>query len=605
MLCLTMLFVSCDQLSPVEETTTVETTQETTEEITTEAAIEDVEVDYSSIIKDWNNNLEYKKPESTPVLNGNGTLLFETEDSDYYKVSVQTYNTFILVTRIQYNTWYSDGGVAEDVRTVSYEIYNAETGSAIRNTYTVPYYKFNTEDAEKTFDFNFLDGIFELKVGTLKYDAFDTDDDPITPPQRLYYYDYSYSYYDHNGKQLASGLKESDYKSSTTSNGDTLIYIADKCYLIRDHKVFYTFDKGQERPLPYVDFEYLDYKYSFDYDTVRVFDGSFNLIAQYTDHYDYDGFTQTILDNGNVYIQYVYQLDSDAKDYDFAMANGEKFNVKHVILDVATGKATELELGFVVENLISNADNNANMIVKNNNQFAEVYKFAEGKLAADCSFLILDNNMAEVAELPKFLKNQCAGTRFTNTGKLVVAMNSVDLDFDDRVYYSVDLANNKIELSVNVDRYVELGDDAFAYNKTLYSADLTEIYDLSDVVDWSVFGDSLLVTERSTDSNGLEIHTYKVVNTDGTENIIATQYLHNGSANTGFNYSEKISCYVVQEIDNINQVYSITVYNSRGEKITGSDLTTTIVGSSDKGVTIKVRDSIFGGYTDYYYFFKY
>lgn len=581
-----MLFVACDQGETVE--TTVETTEETTEEITTEAVIEDIEVDYSAIIKDWNDNIEFKKPETSPVLNSSD---YSTIISDSYAdaVSVRDENGFILVTKTKENTVYNWDGTFYENRSISYYIYKSGIENSICS-FSVPAYRIGT-DPTYTYEFNFRDGIFEVVKGELK--AINQEDPELNAPTE-YEYVYTYSYYNHEGKVLKSGLEERDIYTDYTANGDMLVYIADKCYLIRDGEVFYTFNKGQERPLPYVDFEYLDYKYLFENDTVRVFNSNYDLIAKYTDHYYSDRFIQKVLDNGNVYTQYVFYLEDNALNYDFADNYGNKYNVKHVILDVATGKTTELELGFVVEKLITNADNDANITVKNNNQFAEVYKFADGKRSTDCSFLILDNNMTEVKELPKILKNQVAGTRFLNTGKLLIAAN----DVYENVYCAVDTANNSLELYVDVnDEYTEFV-NGFIYNNVLYSADFEVLYDLSKASNYSVFGDSILVVNEDTNEYGNTTYTYSVISANGT---VSAPIAKTDRFELRIKYDANTSCYVVTQYGYDGDILNVSLYNCNGQLI-GSDLgTTTILGSSDTGVTIKIR---YNG-NDYYYFFKY
>ncbi len=599
MLCLTMLFVSCDQGETVE--TTVETTEETTEEITTEAVIEDVEIDYSSIIADWNANLEFKDPESTPVLNPNGSSLIATNNA-LDNVEIKTAGSFILVTTVFDNYDYYWGNEAS--RSVRYDVYSANTGALLR-TFSVPEYYVESGYARLTFSFQLFNGIFEVTQGTVTRNIVEETDSEGNSISSYYEYDttYSVSYYNHKGDALATNLEQGQLNIKYfDNNDDALFYIEDKCYLVRNEEVFYTFNKGQERPLPRVALEYLNYKYSFENGTFRVFDEAYNLIAAYTNHFSYDEIDNYVLNNGNVFTQYIYYLSEDAKDYDFETVDGQKFNVSHVLLDVTTGKATELDLGYVIYSLVTNAYSTANMTVKNNNHFAEVYKITDGKMATDCSFLILDNSLKEVKELPRILKNQTPGTEFLNNGDLLIAMEVYE-----EVFYTVDMLNNKVELYVDVNgRYREFG-DYFIYNNVIYTEDFIELYDLSVHSNYTINGDSVLIYDSYDNGYGENTVTYSVLTISeyGCNTYDICSYT-NPSNYFSVTYSEVLSCYMVRELSYYNdETISLSFFNSKGESIGKGAETTAVLGSSDAGVTIRFRFHNWDGFNDYYYFFKY
>ena len=596
MLCLTMLFVSCDQGEPVE--TTVETTEETTEEITTEAVIEDVEIDYSSLIADWKENLEFKAPESTPTLNPYGNELIAV-NSPYDNVEIRTAGSFIVVTTVFDNYDYYWGNEAS--RSVRYDVYSANTGALLR-TFSVPEYYVESGYARLTFTFRLFDGIFEVTQGTVSRRVVEETDYEGNSVSSYYEYDttYSVSYYNHNGDALATHLEQDDCEIVEGAYNDTFYYIDDKCYLVRDEEVFYTFNKGQERQLPLIDLEYLDYKYLFEDETIRVFDAEYNMIAKYTNHFYYSDCENFVLGNGNVYTQYIIGLRDDAKDYDFETADGAKYNISHVLLDVTTGKATELDLGYVVYSLVTNADNDANMTVKNNNQFAEVYKITDGKMATDCSFLILDNTMKEVKELPKILKNQTPGTVFLNNGELLITMEVYE-----EVFYTVDMLNNKVELYVDANgNYVQL-DDCFIYNDVIYTADFVELYDLSVHTGYNVNGESVLICDSYNNEYGEPVIAYSVLTISeyGYDIYDICSYT-NPIYDFDVSYNDDLSCYIVSE-RNYNGIYSIRFFNYRGENLGNGSDSSSIVGYSEKGVTIKFRSNEWDGNKDYYYFFKY
>lgn len=592
-----MLFVSCDMFNLFGDRN--EDSEGTTEEQTEPTdVIEDILPDYSSIAADWNNYIEFNAPESVPVLNPSDPT-FITADQPSDNVQVNTNGKFIMVTTTTENSVNSTNE-SYNTRSIRYEIYNSTTGEEIFNA-TVPAYRVGTEDPAYKYSFEFLNAMFEVRK-----QIYGKNPEENAYPE--YVYTSYYSYYDQNGEILAANLDSRSYSSSQTETGDLAITVGEKCYVIRDGEIFYTFDKGQERPLPTVDFEYLDYKYQLKNDTYRVFDSDCDLIAKYSIPYGSDDCMHTVLSNGNIFVQLIYNLDESAKDYDFSKAKN-KYDVTHIIFDVTTGKATALELDFVVANIVTNAvDDGSNITVKNNNQFAEVYKIVNDKLSSDCSFLILDNNMKEVKELQSFLKNQTVGTGFATSGKLLVTakaagygedtMHVVDLEAKEINDFTKDCMLIENGIVVYDDYGYDYSNGYYCYGGTLYSYDFEEIYDLADADRYTVYENSILVIESSTDSHGSTTYYYSVIATDGTsysENRIASaQY----TGNVSISYDYNFSCYIVRN----SADGMVGIYNCNGVNI-ASGSSADIIGSSENGVTVKVSDP--ASATDYYYFFKY
>ena len=597
MLCLTTLFVSCDQGNAAEITSTAETTQETTEEITTEAIIEDVEPDYSSTIADWNTHLTLNKPQQAPTLSYDyyGQFLFNTYESEGLSVSVNRYGDLILVKKVTTEFGFNyELNIYEEMREIEYTIYNTATGAEVYYA-TVDSYVV-TDYANYTYDFEFFGGIFMAEVGKIQT-VFDEDGFPHKE------YTYSYSYFNNDGDPLVSTLSEEIHSVDYTDNGDVLFYLSNKCYLLRDEEIFFVFDKGQERTLPRVDFEYLDYKYVIENDTYRVFDENYNLLSTYTVPSVNNLATSTILSNGNLFFQIVTMLPDDAVDFAFE-AYGDKVALKSIIVDVKTGKVTEPELDFVVENIATNADDNGtNIAVKNNNQFAEVYMITDGKLATECSFVILDNSMAKVAELPRILKNQTAGTSFLTSGKLLIATALYE-----NVYYTVDLSKQDVELFVNVESYkYEDLNFGFVYDKEVFNNnDLNSVHKFPDNYRMHTIygGNSILVIAGTYTYDDFDNFSRYVVYVDENGNV-SCSYPISSDPNDRVEYSAELNCYFVYHIDVFGDEW-YSVYNAKGESITGAR-SLSVVNYSEDGVTFRCReyDSLNGYYYSSYYFFKY
>lgn len=597
MLCLTTLFVSCDQGSTAADNNnnTVETTQETTEEVTTEAVIEDVEPDYSSIIADWNTHLQFNKPQQNPTLiNSDISFLFTDYERPGLEVTVNTIGNLTFVEKTIVESIYNfEIGAYEDNTKVEYAIYNTATGAEVY-TATIDFYNpLTVTNTAYTYDFDFFGGIFEVTVGTLEtvYDEYNV------PTQE---YVYSYSYYNNDGDALVSNLNEEIHSTASTENGDTLFYLSNKCYLLRNEEIFYVFDKGQERTLPYVDFEYLGFKYVIENDIYRVFDEEYNLLSTYTVPSVDNLISSAILSNGNLFFQIVTDLPDDAVDFDIEQY-GYKATVKSILVDVNTGKATDLQLNYLVYNIVTNAnDNGTNISVNNGNQYAEVYTFADGKLAPDCSFVILDNNMAVVAELPRILKNQTVGTSFLSLGNLLIPTDA----FGENVYYTVDLATKDVNLFVDIE---DSGFDAlnfgFIYGENVYNNNFTALQLLHDNYAYTIYGgDSVLFSGYSRDLGGNYYYRafviYVTENGESIYNDISSRETDN------IIYNELINCYFVYSNDGLSS--SCTVYNAKGAYIASAD-SITIENYSEDGVTFKMYgyDSWNSSYYNSYYFYKY
>ena len=601
MLCLTTLFVSCDQGSTVENTTTCETTQETTEEITTEAVIEDVEVDYSSVIADWKTHLTLNKPEQAPTLNYDysGKFLYNTYETDNSRINVYNHGDLVLVKRSTYEYGYNfELNIDQEMVEYSYTIYNTATGEEVYYA-TVESYVV-TDYASYVYDFEFFGGIFEVTVGKLEtvFDEFGT-------PSKEYAY--SYSYYNHDGDPIVSNLSEEIHSTASTDNGDTLFYLSNKCYLLRNEEIFYVFDKGQERTLPYVDFEYLGFKYVVENDTYRVFDEEYNLLTTYTVPSVNNLVTSTILSNGNLFFQIITMLPEDAVDFTFE-AYGDKVAVKSILVDVKTGKVTEPELDFVVDSIVTNAKNNGtNIAVNNGNQFAEVYMIADGKLATDCSFLILDNNMAKVAELPRIRKNQTVGTSFLTSGKLLITTAIYE-----NVYYTVDFSKEEVALFVNIEsgEYEDMN-FGFVYGNKVYSDnDLIGVMIFGsnilapDYISHTIYGGDSILFFQGTSTNGYEDYRCSVAYIDANGNLSSSNPI-SSNPNDSIIYSDEINCFFVRHIDAFGTEW-LSVYNAKGEAIIASG-SLSVVNYSEHGVTFRKseHDSFNGSYYSSYYFFKY
>lgn len=221
--------------------------------------------------------------------------------------------------------------------------------------------------------------------------------------------DTTYALYDINGEKLSSTSK---YEP------DAPLMFADDL-LIYDN-VAYNVDTETGKTKKSMDIpEYLmptgyDEVYSTDKYFILVYneekvvtlDREFNRVSSYyvPTFRAYGGkVVPSVLDNGNLFVQYVVELPDDAAEYDIyeineAFPEGKKFNMVTLLVDVANGKEKELKCNYAVFTVLTGTylrelDNR--QVSDGVENMALVVHIEEKKLSADSAdlrFVLLGNN---------------------------------------------------------------------------------------------------------------------------------------------------------------------------------------------------------------------
>lgn len=184
-------------------------------------------------------------------------------------------------------------------------------------------------------------------------------------------------------KKAVTGLVDSDAKYDVTvlsENGTTVVELADVnassvidsmwyfADLVRiDNKVYRfdangnvkdSFDWSDLRDAPSYLTKAGDYYVEISERSIFVFDKTLKLVTTYTaPQYDMLGsslgitFNASVLANGNVLVQYMSIQDTMAKKYTFIL-NGQKCNIYSMLVDAKTGKVKELNLDYVIEEVL-------------------------------------------------------------------------------------------------------------------------------------------------------------------------------------------------------------------------------------------------------------
>ena len=596
LLCLMILFVACDkgdtsedaettdQISETESATQT-TTEEETQTQTQEPTPENESVDYASIIQKWGEYVEYAEPETLPQYKLE--QLFTDKDSNTAKVTVAMHHGYIATVKTTYSSYDTLG--AEVSRSYKYDVYNLTTASKIFTLLTSSYDPSAEEEHLKispvTYDIRFVcdaygrfTGIIEIKKGTLT----NTEEDPEQAP--VYEYVYTYAYYDTKGNLIGSKLEAPAAVSFLYDDSTVLVTVGEACYVSRDGKIIFSCDKGQERAIPHFDVEYNGFKYVVTNERLVIYDTEYNRVADYAIYTDSSVYRQDfmMLGNGDVVIEQIFELPYNAAEFDYECPTEygvQKYSVNTVIVSATTGKATQVDVDFIF-NAFANqlSDGDKKITLKSNDcNYAEIRRFTDGALSSEVEFVILDNSLEAVANLPKIVKNQTSVYEFTDASHVIVEATTPE---GTNIFYSVDISIKSIR------EYYDVKDDpnytalagGYIYRDILYNNDGERLYDLRNVISYNVVegGETLCVIEQygldgdtlAYDKSGNPIYPadsivrIKVMYIDNTDDIyvqstVIDQYNMNYNAD-GFYYSS---------------VDGYTVWDKYGNEILYADVT--------------------------------
>ena len=493
LLCLTMLFVSCesnadtdDETDDIETTDTDETTEPQETEEPEEAEAKNEDVDYDGMLAKWTQYLTYKPEEGRDVLSATQTL--------YTKANIQKYGDlafYIVPNQTQTYTW------------TEYYVYNLVTGEQLFQGSTS---RSNIELNETRVEYDvtvLADGAMFLVEKTESVHRPDPTD-PYYQGRTPYY---TALYYDAQGTILHKFERQTDYRTYHNEEYHldyTYITVEDQCYVCTDSQIVTTFAATEMRGIPEMTHEYNGKHYSIIDSMVWVFDENYDELVSYEFESGWDYDDSYLLANGNLFVQYQWLCTDDQQKYNVEDTYGTKHLVKQVIVSVTDGSVTELTPAFIVEELISNAEENGNCVTLNGDyQLAMVYKIGEDKVAVNQpTFAVLDNNMAITAELPALLKNQCDLIVGHDADTFMIPVDVYKDAYDlEEYHYLIDKNTGKVSLYTATRRmpaYQSI-EGGFIYNDILYNNDLVELKDLRYVSDYKVIEGVLFVEEEDMD----------------------------------------------------------------------------------------------------------
>ena len=496
LLCLTMLFASCDFLRGNTDDDINEETNNAQDMTLSEEPAASVErVDYTAKLREWEKYVSYKAPENMDIVNSAFSYYGNSENSTY-----SIHGDLLYVRQTNYINDYYNGTVTS----TSHYVYNLVSGTQIVGV-TGSRSDVSSTEKRTSYSVDFLaDGAIFLVRRTV-----------ATPSANSYGAWISviyYTFYDAAGNTLetfsSDVLDDSTAYGVETYSTYSYVTISDKCYVCTGGEIVATFAAEEVRGVPTVTREYNGYKYTaFENGVIRVYDANYNETARYEAELGWeDAYRQVYyLENGDLYIQY---MSYNADKTNYTAYSGDMYMlIKNVHVSVSTGEVTYLDPTFYVADMISAADmaEDRRISINGEYQLATIVKInADKTMAYEYSYVVLDNNMKTVAELPYILKDQMGLITALDADTYIVPTAATMGSSYMYNYYTVDRNNGRVSLydieDVMSDRddrqYIEGG---FIANDILYSENNTELSDLRYVYDYSIVKNKVVLVEEAVD----------------------------------------------------------------------------------------------------------
>ncbi len=289
--------------------------------------------------------------------------------------------------------------------------------------------------------------------------------------------------YNSNGTSFASANRSTDAIALVD-----LLYFDGKCYRLGEDDIFtHAFDYSPLAEIPDVSEKHGDYYYEFEDEYVKVYDATLQFVSAYYLPEYADVLSGGVLEDGNVFLQYVYQSADDSAEYTFITedeiefsfggSNGTlealvKYNLVTVLVNAKDGSAKTLECNYLIDYTLNAADMSeayaARLALNTKKMPVIAYgQLIENKRLSSERLLILkkDGVPTEIADI--------------NGSKVIsfsyVANNRWEIECDDRSY----LINEKGEVLGDVTNARSFGNYLYADGK-VYNYDLAVVFDYAN-----------------------------------------------------------------------------------------------------------------------------
>ena len=382
-----------------------------------------------------------------------------------------------------------------------------------------------------------------------------------------------YKLYNAKGEEIAAAPKDTPaYVSSVTDDlfiFDNVLYSVDK-----DGAIAKKADIPEYLSVDNINYAIDDYYYEKNGDSVSVYNEDFELLS----YWEMPGYAEgniSILNNGDIFVQYTYELADDAKKFDL-IEDGTKYDLTTLIVDAKTGKEKEIDADFVVMAVHPNAELYDKDADKADNEYTDKFE--------NIAYIVyIENQRIDTDSYRNF-----DIVLFGNNGKVGASIKVVDEQApglpikigEDRYYVSLKtgdivIVNSKKKEIATLDRgSVDIVAGYIVGEKKIYNLDLEVVYDLkandAEVVDY--VGDTLFVKKELADDG------YEIISLRGTEQKSILTVAKDDKKDF---YTVGEIGYCIEET-NDKKVTTYTYYNAEGTEI----IVSTKIGlSADLGIT--------------------
>ncbi len=338
-----------------------------------------------------------------------------------------------------------------------------------------------------------------------------------------------------------------------------------------------------------------DYYYVETARRLTVYDQSLNVVSTWIAPSYASGILTFLLNDGNVLIQYTYELNSAEKKFDFyentVEGNTEKFDLVSLLFDAKKGETKELELDYYVSMVMTNqdlydAEDDNNRFTDSFDNIAVILPIVDQKLdySSANADLVFMNNKAKAGKSLQMVDNQ---------GTNIPEKIGADL-YKLQTLSCIVIMNGKGDVikALNTDATLDQVGTYFVGERALYDLKLEEVCNFEkDKAKVIHTMDNTVFVQFETD-DGYRIDTY----TDGESKNIYTH--KNGTPDEFiFNVVTGADLYVLVKVVNNEHCY----YNAEGKLIATVSYELIVAASSAEHGTVLCTSVGDAGVFSYYF----
>ena len=385
----------------------------------------------------------------------------------------------------------------------------------------------------------------------------------------------SFTLYDNTATEITSSTKN---VGSPVVVSDMLVYDSVIYTLGKDGKLV-----ANEKTIPeyisIIDFNASNDKYFYSFDdennSFNVYDLKFNPVSSYIAPSYAEMYSQFLLDNGNVLIQYCIELDDHAKDYDFieyAETSATKYDLVSFVFDVKNSSEKHVELAYIVDSLTAYSEIEALGL-------DDVYSSKMKNLAYINPIVNGQVDYSDAAYDVVLLSNDC------KTAKSLKIVDQQTFSFPTKLskkYFVVETLYGSAIVTANGKTVYPITNDSMSANSKYFVGEKA-VYDLKSfkVIYDLEENDATVICMMESElfiRVGTEAkHTVLLLKDDETKEICS----YDEAAGTGKLFTEaltEIGCYALYDV----KAAKYTYYNLEGTELTSSTYKLTAVAGSDK-----------------------